>query len=461
MWLGQTEVMLPIVTPEEMRAIDTWAPEPTEVLVARAGAAVARAAVRMLGGTYGRRVTVIAGKGNNGADGRHAARLLAARGVRVDIVEASAPPRSIRRADLIIDAAYGTGFRGTWSPPATGTTPVLAVDIPSGVDALTGEIAGEVLAATRTVTFAALKPGLLLPPGATVCGEVDIADIGLSVDGAGAHLVQRSDAARWWPARPADSHKWKAALRVVAGSPMMTGAALLCSHAAMRTTSGMVQLSVPGQVVPGAPLEVVQRAVPRVDWASDALHSLERFTAVVVGPGLGREESTIVDARRFAIEAPLPAVIDGDALFALAWSSHGAAPSLRDRTSPTVLTPHDGEFKVLTGAAPAADRLTATRRLAADTGCVVLLKGPATVVADPRGTTLVVTSGDSRLATAGTGDVLAGVIGSLLASGLEPLHAAAAGAWVHGEAARSGRRAGLVASDLPELVADVVATFGR
>ncbi len=151
---------MPIVTPEEMRVIDTWAPEPTEVLVARAGAAVARAAVRMLGGTYGRRVTVIVGKGNNGADGRHAARLLSARGVRVAVVYAANPPRVVRRADLIIDAAYGTGFRGTWEPPEVGAIPVLAVDIPSGVDALTGEIAGDVLAAARTVTFAALKQGL-------------------------------------------------------------------------------------------------------------------------------------------------------------------------------------------------------------------------------------------------------------------------------------------------------------
>ena len=448
--------MLAIVTPEEMRVIDTWAPEPTEVLVARAGAAVARAAVRMLGGTYGRRVTVIAGKGNNGADGRHAAQLLAARGVVVAVVDAARPPQSIRRSDLIIDAAYGTGFHGTWNPPHVGSTSVLAVDIPSGVDAVTGEIAGDVLTATRTVTFAALKPGLLVPPGSEACGELELADIGLAVDGARAHLVQQSDVARWWPARGATAHKWTAALRVLAGSPTMTGAALLCSHAAMRTTAGMVQLSVPGQVVPSAPPEVVQQAISRVDWADAALHSLGRFTAVVVGPGLGREENTIADARRFAVEAPLPAVIDGDALFALAWNPEGAATALRRRGAPTVLTPHDGEYKVLTGSPPTADRLAAARRLAADTGCVVLLKGAATVVAEPRGEVLVVTAGDSRLATAGTGDVLAGVIGSLLASGLDPFHAAAAGAWVHGQAARRGRRSGLVAGDLPELIPEVV-----
>jgi NAD(P)H-hydrate epimerase len=159
-----------------------------------------------------------------------------------------------------------------------------------------------------------------------------------------------------------------------------------------------------------------------------------------------------VEARRFIVEAPLPAVVDGDALFALAWSAEGAEQLLRKRRAPTVLTPHDGEYKLLTGHAPAADRLVAARRLAADTGCVVLLKGPATVIAEPHGQTLVVTAGDSRLATAGTGDVLAGIIGALLAADLPPAHAAAAGAWVHGQAARRGPRLGFVASDLADLI---------
>jgi hydroxyethylthiazole kinase-like uncharacterized protein yjeF len=264
----------------------------------------------------------------------------------------------------------------------------------------------------------------------------------------------------WWPAREADAHKWKAALRVVAGSPAMTGAAVLASHAAMRTGAGMVHLSVPGQLAQGASIEVVQKPLPRIDWAKPALDSLDRFGAIVVGPGLGRDDSTTKDVRRFAIEAPLPTVIDGDALFALAWNADGAAALLRGRTSPTVLTPHDGEYKLLTGHPPAADRLVAARRLAADTGCVVLLKGAATVIAEPHGATLVVTAGDARLATAGTGDVLAGIIGALLAGGLSALHAAAAGAWVHGQAGRRGPSLGLVASDLPELIPAVIESFG-
>jgi NAD(P)H-hydrate epimerase len=149
-------------------------------------------------------------------------------------------------------------------------------------------------------------------------------------------------------------------------------------------------------------------------------------------------------------------VIDGDGLFALGWSSEGASQLLRRRSVPTVLTPHDGEYALLSGNQPGADRLVAARRLAADSGCTVLLKGAATIVADPDGDALVVTAGDARLATAGTGDVLSGIIGALLAGGVRPLHAAAAAAWVHGQAGRRGRRHGLLASDLPDLIPAVL-----
>jgi NAD(P)H-hydrate epimerase len=149
-------------------------------------------------------------------------------------------------------------------------------------------------------------------------------------------------------------------------------------------------------------------------------------------------------------------VIDGDGLFALGWSSDGATALLRRRTAPTVLTPHDGEYVLLTGAQPGLDRLVAARRLAADSGCTVLLKGATTVVADPDGEVLVVTAGDARLATAGTGDVLSGIIGALLATGMQPLYAAAAAAWVHGQAGRRGQRHGLIAGDLPDLIPAVL-----
>ncbi len=447
--------MLPIVTPEEMAAIDAAAGQPPEVLIERAGIAVAWTALRMLGGAYGRTVNVICGKGNNGADGRVAARHLAARGVRVRIIDVPCPS-VLPASDLVVDAAYGTGFHGTWSPPDVGDTPVLAVDLPSGIDALTGDIAGEVLAATHTVTFAALKPGLLMPPGSVLTGELELADIGLDIGWARANLVQAVDVAAWWPERDAYSHKWRSAVRVIAGSATMTGAPRLVSHAAMRSGAGMVHLSIPGMTLGDAPIEIVQRPLPSVGWADAALASLDRFHSIVVGPGLGRSDDTGANVRRLVTEAPLPMVIDGDGLFALGWSAEGAAALLRRRTSPTVLTPHDGEYTVLKGGPPGLDRMVAARRLAADSGCTVLLKGAATVVADPDGEALVVTAGDARLATAGTGDVLSGIIGALLAGGMTPLHAAAAGAWVHGQAGRRGLRHGLVASDLPDLVPAVL-----
>ena len=448
--------MLPIVTPEEMAAIDGASRLPSEVLIERAGTAVAWAALRMLGGAYGRTVNVLCGKGNNGADGRVAARHLAAKGVRVRIFDVPSHPSVLPPADLVIDAAYGTGFRGTWSPPDVGDTPVLAVDVPSGVDALTGDIAGDVLAASHTVTFGALKPGLLMPPGSALAGELELADIGLDIGWARANLVQGADIARWWPERDEYAHKWQSAVRVVAGSSTMTGAPRLVAHAAMRTGAGMVHLSVPGMTLVEAPIEIVQRSLPSTGWAEPALASLDRFHAVVVGPGLGRSDDTGANVRKLVLEAPLPMVIDGDGLFALGWSSEGATALLRRRSVPTVLTPHDGEYALLSGGQPGVDRLVAARRLAADSGCTVLLKGAATIVADPDGDALVVTAGDARLATAGTGDVLSGIIGALLAGGMKPLHAAAAGAWVHGQAGRRGRRHGLVASDLPDLIPAVL-----
>ena len=455
--------MIPIVTPDEMRAVDASAAEPQDILIGRAAAAVARAAVRMMGGTYGRTVNVIAGPGNNGADGELAGVLLRERGVRVRVFPVADCPPALPAADLVIDAAYGTGFRGTWTPPEVGDTPVLAVDIPSGVNALTGEAVGDVLPATRTVTFAALKPGLLIPPGSELAGELELVDIGLG-DGvaahAHAHLVHADDVAQWVPGRDTTAHKWRAAVRIVAGSAGMTGAARLAAHAAMRAGAGMVHLSAPGTLVAQAPAEVVQRPLPPKGWAKEALNSLDRFHALVVGPGLGRDDETAAQTRLLAVDAPVPTVIDGDGLFAMAWNAEGAAALLRRRTTPTVLTPHDGEYTLLTGAPPGPDRLVAARRLAADTGCVVLLKGPATIIADPHGATLVVTTGDARLATAGTGDVLSGIVGALLAAGVPALHAAAAGAWLHGQAARLAPARGMVAGDIADHLPTVLDGLG-
>jgi ADP-dependent NAD(P)H-hydrate dehydratase / NAD(P)H-hydrate epimerase len=448
--------VIPIVTPDEMKAIDAAAPEPVEELIDRAGRATARVALHMLGGAYGRVVVVLAGRGNNGNDGRTAGAYLERRGVTVRLIDAASAPPVLPACDLVIDAAYGTGFRGEWTAPdivsPSGERPmVLAVDIPSGVDALSGEAGPGVLAADRTVTFQALKPGLVFGDGAELCGPVDVVDIGLDVSRSTRHLVEGSDVSAWWPTRAGDAHKWNGAVRVVAGSAGMLGAGRMSAEAAARAGAGLVTLSSPG-IDPDARSEVIQRRIPAVDFHHQVLSDLDRFGALVIGPGLGREEGTITSARRLIADATLPVVIDGDGIFAAAWSADGAGPLLRPRGRPTVITPHDGEFALLTGHRPGADRVAAAGGLAADLDVVVLLKGPSTVVATPRGTALVVDHGDERLATAGSGDVLAGMIAALLATGLAPERAAAAAAWLHADAARRGPRRGLLAGDIIDLI---------
>lgn len=455
--------MQPILTPEEMAAVDAAAPEPTEVLIGRAAAAVARKALDLIGGTYGKRAVVVAGKGNNGNDGRVAAERLGRRGVRCRVIEAADAPPTLPDADLIIDAAYGTGFRGEYRAPvpADPATPVLAVDIPSGVSGLTGEAGGHPLAATATVTFAALKPGLLLGAGPDLCGEVDLADIGLDSSSARAHLVATGDVAGWLPVRPHTSHKWRSAAWMVAGSPGMTGAAHLCAAAAMRAGAGYVRLSSPGiDDDPRRPTEVVGEPLPAEGWTARVLEGAERFGALVVGPGLGREEATAEAVRDLVARTDRPTLLDGDGLSALGEHA-GRVISSRPADAPVpVLTPHDGEFQRLAGHTPGADRLDAVRTLADATGAVVLLKGSTTVVGRPDGRVLVSTTGDARLATAGTGDVLSGIIGGLLAQGVEPFEAAAAGAHLHGLAGALAWRRGLVASDLVDHLPAVLSSLG-
>ena len=442
-----------------MRAVDRAAPEPEEVLVERAGSAVARAALSMLGGGYGRRVVVVAGKGNNGADGRVAADRLRRRGVRVEVIDAGDQPERLPRSDLVIDAAYGTGFRGDYSAPDPAGAPVLAVDIPSGIDGLTGEAQEGAVRATETITFAALKTGLLLGAGFEHAGRVSVADIGLDVSRSTIGLVEASDVGGWMPARERDSHKWKSAIWMIAGSPGMTGAADMAARAAMRSGAGTVRLGIPGQP-PGPRFpEVVGRWLPEEGWDADVVAGdLDRMKAVVMGPGLGRSDATAAAVRSLLKQAKVPVVVDADALFALG-SLDDPARFLRGRPAPTVLTPHDGEFNRLTGCPPGPRRISAVRHLAFTTGATVLLKGSTTIVADPAGDVLLTTAGDARLATAGSGDVLAGVIGALLAQGLDPLQAAAAGAFLHGTAAGLGWRRGLVAGDLLDLLPAVLNTI--
>ena len=504
--------MKAVVTPEEMRAIDAGASDRLDELVERAGAAVARTALVMLGGAYGRRVTVLAGSGNNGADGRVAARHLRGRGVHVRVIDIDrrnpAPPR-IEPCDLVIDAVLGTGFGGMYVAPEADGSRVLAVDVPSGLDALSGLVrpGSRVLHAERTVTFVAWKPGLLFGDGPEYAGAVEVVDIGLAVTDIAVHVVDDERVRSRLPLRGRDAHKWASAVAVFGGSAGMTGAPRLAAHAAMRAGAGMVRIGVPGDVVSGT--EAVGVALPAEHWAGSALAQLDRVKAVVLGPGLGRSRSAMVAVSQLLAHATVPIVLDGDGLAALAPNGggperyappadpaadpglsagrravidaaarrsgmprsltaagsrpgaiHALEPSLeaaRDalsgrRTGSTVLTPHDGEFERITGRPPGYDRVVACRRVADETGAVVLLKGPTTVIADPSGRVELVVAGDQRLATAGSGDVLSGIISALIAQGLSCFEAAVCGAHVHGAAARLGPAHGLIAGDIADLV---------
>jgi NAD(P)H-hydrate epimerase len=441
--------MIPVLTPEEMGAVDRAAVEPVEVLVRRAGGAVARTALELLGGAYGARVVIVAGPGNNGWDGRVAGELLAEKGARVSVVDALGAPGALPHSDLVIDAAFGTGFRGTYAFPATDGAPVLAVDIPSGVSGLDGRASGRPAHAVCTVTFAALKPGLLVGTGPAHCGRVELVDIGLDVSSASIHMVTDDDVVAWVPDRAADDHKWRHAVWLIAGSPQMPGAARLAAAAALRGGAGYLRASTPGVERPDSPIEAVAHPLPTQGWAGEVVDGASRFAALALGPGLGRTDRTVTEVRELVARSPLPLVVDGDALWAL---GQDVAELCAPRAAPTVLTPHDGEFEQLTGGAPGDDRIDAARRLAASTGATVLLKGPTTVVADPNGECLLVRAGDQRLATAGTGDVLTGLVAAHLALGAEPAQAAAAAAHLHGRAAELGPLRGLIASDLPDLL---------
>jgi len=443
--------MQPIVTPEEMAAIDASAHEPVDVLIDRAGGAVARVAFEMLDGAYGKRVVVLAGPGNNGADGRAAGRRLRSRGVGVQVIDAAAMPGTLPAADLVIDAAYGTGFRGTFHAPmlAHPHTPVLAVDIPSGVSGLTGVVSGTSLPAVRTVTLVAWKPGLLLADGPGLAGHVDVADIGLDTSSARTHLVTAADVAAWLPLRPRAAHKWQGAVWLVAGSAGMTGAAQLAARSAQRGGAGYVRLSVPGAgLAVDAPTEAVVVAVEHRGWAAQVLADQDRFGALAVGPGLGRDPATDVEVRALVAATQTPTVVDGDGLRALGVSTRDVLYARRHKSVPIILTPHDGEFEALAGHPPGADRFEAVRSLSAELGAIVLLKGPTTLVARPDGAVLASATGDARLATAGTGDVLTGLIAALVAQGVEPFRAASAAAFLHGVAGDLALPRGLVAGDL-------------
>jgi hydroxyethylthiazole kinase-like uncharacterized protein yjeF len=334
---------------------------------------------------------------------------------------------------------------------------VLAIDIPSGVDADTGDMPGDAVQADRTVTFAALKPGLLQGGGAVRSGAVDVADIGIGFPIPQALLVEDADIARI-PVRPRQVNKWTTAVGVAAGSTGMEGSAILCTRGAMAAGAGMLRLGSPGGPAAAWPTEAVRMQLPARGWADAFLEATAKCKAVVIGPGLSTDKAAAEEIRSVIAAVPVPLVIDADALSAL--GSAAEARTLLDRRSgPSILTPHDGEYARIIGVPPGDDRLAAARALARATGAVVLLKGPLTAVAAPDAVTpdvLLAAAGGPALATAGSGDVLSGVIGAFLARGLPPLQAAAVAAHVHGRAASLGPSQGLVAGDLPDLVAELL-----
>ncbi len=466
--------MRPVLTPAEMAAADQHAiatGTPESVLIDRAGRSVARHARQMLGGVYGRRVTVIAGKGNNGADGRVAARYLRARGIGVEVLLLEESfggvelRRALERSDLVIDAMYGTGFRGRLEGDAemvaialkASAAPVLAVDIPSGVDGTTGSISGTAVRAQQTICFAAFKSGLLFEPGSSFAGRVSVADIGIAVGGRGQLSVfDVRDLSL--PARAAQSHKWSSGCLVVGGSSGMVGAPVLAGTAALRCGAGMVVCAVPGAGAAAqvSGRELVARVLPATpggaldaSGATAVLAEISRYRAGAIGPGLGRDEATQSAVRRIVAEADVHLVIDADALNAIAGDPTALSTRHAAGLPLAILTPHAGEYARLAGRAVGDDRVGDARELAARLQVIVLLKGPGTVIAAPDGRAVVNRTGGPALATAGTGDVLTGVIAGLVAQGVDPFEAAATGAYVHGRAAEASATApDVVASDL-------------
>jgi ADP-dependent NAD(P)H-hydrate dehydratase / NAD(P)H-hydrate epimerase len=442
-----------LYTAAEMRAAEERYPGyPGSIpeLMERAGGAVAREA--MLAYPAARRFACVCGGGSNGGDGRVAARVLREAGLEAD------ETTEVEGYDVVIDALFGTGFSGEPRPEAAALiarinateASVVAVDLPSGVDASTGQVAGAVVDADLTVTFHASKVGLVVAPGRFHAGRVVVADIGLEA-AASAHRRATAELLRVVPRRREGDTKYTAgAVLVVGGQPGMTGASALTARAAFRADAGYVALAVPEESLPVVETLVLEAV--KTGWTDDgAVETLvelaRRAGALAVGPGLGR-----CDARRALVRAllerlDLPAVVDADALFEL---------EPVERLAPTVLTPHAGELARLLGTDSAwldAHRLAAARKAAERFDAVVLLKGPDTIVASPDGSVVVSDWGPPALATAGTGDVLTGIVAAFLAKGLEPTIAASAAAVAHGRAAELvPHRAGLVAGDLLDAI---------
>jgi ADP-dependent NAD(P)H-hydrate dehydratase / NAD(P)H-hydrate epimerase len=433
----------PLYTADEMRAAEQG--HDVDAMMERAGRAVADAVLRRFPDAT--RVAAVCGKGANGGDGRIALRLLGEAGRETS--------EELDGADVVIDALFGTGFHGAPRDDAAALiasmnaadAPVVSVDLPSGIDASTGEIAGAVVAAELTVTMHAPKVGLAVAPGRFNAGAIEVADIGIE-PGETRHRLVTEEILELVPRKGDRDTKYSAgSVLVVGGSPGMSGALCLAAEAAFRADAGYVAVATHTESLPVVEtrlLEAVKASLDQVDRLA------ERATAVAVGPGLGRGEAERALVRRLLRELQLPVVADADALFEL-------EPA--DWPAPRVLTPHAGELGRLLGRDAAwvdAHRLEAVGEAVARFGCVVLLKGADTIVGAPGEGVLVSGSGTPALATAGSGDVLTGIVAAFLAKGVEARYAAAAAAFAHGRASEWNPARGLVASDLLHVLPDVL-----
>jgi hydroxyethylthiazole kinase-like uncharacterized protein yjeF len=443
---------------------------PDGALMARAAEGLAVECSTLLGATYGARVVLLVGAGNNGGDALFAGAALARRGAAVRALLLS-PERAHERglaallraggrvvpadveqlagADLVVDGIVGIGGRGglrgaaaRLAAAACGLRTV-AVDIPSGVDADTGAVPGEAVRADVTVTFGALKPGLLVGEGVAHAGEVRLVDIGLELPAAPTRVLEAIDVARLLPVPgPTDDKYTRGVVGVVAGSAAYSGAGVLATGAAVCGGAGMVRYA-------GSAADAIRARYPEVVVQEGAKPSELRVQAWVIGPGIGTD-ATARDVLADVLSSDVPVIVDADGITLL-----GASPeSLRGRSAPTVLTPHDREFARIADG-PSADRLGDVRAAARDLGATVLLKGDATVVAAPDGRAWINRTGTPWLATAGSGDVLSGLVGSLLAAGLDAPLAAASGAFVHGVAGQ------LAAAEGPPTSVDVLGALRR
>jgi ADP-dependent NAD(P)H-hydrate dehydratase / NAD(P)H-hydrate epimerase len=476
--------MLDVLTAADVRRQDEEAAArgiAVASLMEQAGWAVARAARLLLGGTYGRRILIVCGKGNNAGDGLVAGRVLASFGAHVTAVlttgedllsplatanmqefpgrieHLDALPRELSRVDLVIDALFGVGLSRAPEGETTEVinecvhthVPVLAVDVPSGVNADTGAVPGIAMRATKTVTFSGLKPGLLFMPGAGYAGEIDVADIGVpSGLGSAARALDVTSVREAFPRRaPGDHKRGVGTVMVVAGSRAMPGAAALTTAACVHTGAGLTILCAPEdvcRVVISRVPEVVTIPVPESSEGTldpKALElirpRLDEVHALAIGPGLSTHPAAAETVRALVAETDQPIVIDADGLNALA----GATEILGRRRGPSILTPHAGELGRLVGRPSKeldANRLEAAREAARMLNSVVVFKGPGTVIAGRE--VFINTTGTSALAQGGTGDVLTGILGALAAQAAcreDPVDdlLAALGVWLHGEAA--------------------------